>query len=155
MTDLRRTSFPAWEKNFSFHPFIRFQILPFMPLKVEILDLPIRAGKPRYFSYFAVELRPVPFRIKILSSIRVLWLKNRDVFARFSCCPEAALYCPRTRCIWSHSLKFARQNRRLSSAKRRWLIRIPPLEMGMPVIEPSHAECCIIVDIASAHKIKK
>ncbi len=41
-TDLIRTSFPTCDNNFSFQPFIRFQILLLRLLKV--------AGKPRYVS---------------------------------------------------------------------------------------------------------
>jgi hypothetical protein len=51
ITALRRISFPAWERNFSFHPLIRSQIFPFMSVKVLTLDFPTKAGRPRYFSY--------------------------------------------------------------------------------------------------------
>jgi hypothetical protein len=63
MTALRRISFPAWEMNFSFHPLIRLHILPLMLLKEAILDLPIKAGRPRYLSKWIEGLRSASSRI--------------------------------------------------------------------------------------------
>jgi hypothetical protein len=50
MTAFSKTSFPACVRNFSFQPFNLAQILSLMKLKEETLDLPIRAGSPRYRS---------------------------------------------------------------------------------------------------------
>ena len=53
---LIQTSFPAFERNLSFQPWIRFQILSFRYAKVWVRDLPTYAGNPRYFSVFASAL---------------------------------------------------------------------------------------------------
>jgi hypothetical protein len=57
-TALSKISFPAWERNFSCHQFIRSQIFPFISVKALIRDLPIKAGSPKYFSYHCVEFTP-------------------------------------------------------------------------------------------------
>jgi len=49
-TALIRTSFPAWEKIFSFHPLIRLHIRSLMPFNVRVFDFPTTIGRPKYFS---------------------------------------------------------------------------------------------------------
>jgi len=75
--------------NFSFHPsnlaFTRPQILA----KVCLLDIPTKAGRPRYFSKPVEIVTPVVLLMKSRKAARVFLLKKREVFAAFNCCPEA------------------------------------------------------------------
>jgi hypothetical protein len=45
-----KSSFPAWDKNFSFHPTSFFCTLPLMASKILTFDRPTKIGTPRYFS---------------------------------------------------------------------------------------------------------
>jgi len=50
-TALMRTSFPACDSNFSFHPWIFPHTLSFIKFKLALLFCPTIAGRPKYFSY--------------------------------------------------------------------------------------------------------
>jgi hypothetical protein len=89
ITALSNTSLPAWDKKVSFHPCMRSQILPLIPIKAIDRDWPIIAGRPRYLSKFEVMLTPaVPAR-NSFSSALVFLLKKIEVLSRFNFCPDA------------------------------------------------------------------
>lgn len=105
-TAFNNTSFPAWDKNFSLHPCILSQILPFIPVKELTRDLPMRAGNPKYFSYCWVELTLATQEIWRLASTLVLGQKKSEVFSLFSFYPEALSHPSRTCWIRTHSSTF-------------------------------------------------
>jgi len=85
----------------------------------------------------------------------VLWLKNKDVFARFIYCPEASSYTFKIRWRASYFAKEALQNIRLSSAKKRWDNFGPPQHTATPFITSFATEDLIRDDSPSVHKIKR
>jgi hypothetical protein len=50
ITTLIRTSLPAWDNSFSFHPYNLRQTLSLISLKALRFALPIIGGNPKYFS---------------------------------------------------------------------------------------------------------
>ena len=76
-----RISLPAFERNFSFHPWRRCTILSFMPLKIDLFDLPMRAGRPRYLSKFWTPFDPQRSWIDLRVAGKVFGLKKIAVFS--------------------------------------------------------------------------
>lgn len=89
ITDLMRISFPACERNFIFQLVNLLLTLSRISLKTLSLNLPTKAGNPRYFSYEPVDLIPAMLAIRSLVAVLVLLLKNMDVLSLFNLCPEA------------------------------------------------------------------
>ena len=77
---LIRTSRPAFEMNFSFHPITHFVIFSCRSLKVATFDFPLAIGKPRYLSVCVIILPPNICWINVLTSDFVFLLKNNVVF---------------------------------------------------------------------------
>ena len=77
---LIRTSRPAFEMNFSFHPITHFVIFSCRILKVATFDFPLAIGKPRYLSVCVIILPPNICWINVLTSDFVFLLKNNVVF---------------------------------------------------------------------------
>jgi hypothetical protein len=75
-----------------------------------------------------------------------------DVLSLFNFCPEAISYSSNNLVSLRHSTKFALQNKRLSSAKNRWLNFGPFLDVGTPVITHVLSALLNIELSASAHK---
>ena len=114
-----KTSFPALESIFSFHPTSVLPIFSLISLNAFFLFLPTWDGKPRYFPCCLMTCVPnLPF-ISSWISLRVLRLKNRDILALFSCCLKTFSYAYTTPCKASHSAIDALQKMRLSSAKNK------------------------------------
>jgi hypothetical protein len=84
MIALSIISFPACERNFSFQPQIRSQILPLIEEKAFTFDLPTKARRPKYFSYLYVEETPADTKIRDLVTAGVFLLKNTNVFSLFN-----------------------------------------------------------------------
>ena len=143
ITALMRTSPPAWEKSFSFHPFNLDQTLSLKKAKLASFPLPTKEGRPRYFLYYFIS--GTPSKLMMLSWVfgEVALLKNRVVLSLLSFWPEAASYSKRMSWVWLHSWIEALQKRRLSSAKNKWVSLGPFLHMEMPLICPSKAALSI------------
>jgi hypothetical protein len=146
---------PACDRKVSFDPYIRSHILPFSPANAIDRDWPMIAGRPKYFSKLDVIRTSAVEVINSLNSSFVFLLKNIEVFSRFNFCPEAFSYTSRISCTLPYSMKFALQNNKLSSTKKRGLIFVPPFAIGKPEILPSRAALCISVLSPFAHKIKR
>ena len=78
-TVFNKISLPVYDRNFSFYLCIRSQILPFIVVKELTLDLPMRAGNPRYLSYTVVELTLVVESMRSFASLFVFMLKKIEV----------------------------------------------------------------------------
>lgn len=83
------TSFPALDCIFSFHLANFLLSFSLIALKEFLLFLPTRDGRPKYFSCCLITCAPNLLFISCWMSDGVLLLKNKEVFVRFSCCPEA------------------------------------------------------------------
>ena len=71
----------------------------------------------------------------------VLQLRNREVFSRFNCWPEAISYVPRTFSRFEHYSLVARQNIRLSFAKKMCDIYGVSWSAVTPFSNPCSADC--------------
>ena len=120
-----RTSRPAFDINFSFHPNTCLRNFSSNYLKVFTLDLPQVIGRPRYLSLLVITLAPICCWINLHISGFMFLLKNKEVFGRLIACPDAASYWPRILNSCWHSPTVALQNSKLSSAKRRWEMHTP------------------------------
>lgn len=126
-TVLIRTSLPAFEIKFSFHPITFLVIFSYKPLKVFTLDFPLAFSNPRYFSQSSTILAPIKALMLCFTSDVVFQLKNDDVFCLFIALLKAASYCSKmSNNLW-HSSIVAWQKMRLSSTNKRWDRRTPPL----------------------------
>ena len=81
-----RTSRPAFDINFSFHPNIWLRIFSSNSLKVFTFDLPQVIGRPRYLSLLVITLAPICCWINFRISGFVFLLKN-EVFWRLIVVP--------------------------------------------------------------------
>ena len=131
-TILIKTSLPAFEIVFSFHPITLFVILSSSSLKVLTFDFPPTMGSPRYFSQLCMTCAPIKFWISSLSLQLLFGLKNNVVFCLLMAYPHASSYCVSMSSRWQHLLFLASQNSKLSSAKRRWEIQTPPRQEYIP-----------------------
>ena len=88
-TALIRTSQPAWDKSFSFHPCILCQILSHRKLKLCFFAHPTKEGSPKYFSYWAIAATPSISFILSLALWSVFVLKKSCIFPWLICWLEA------------------------------------------------------------------
>ena len=152
---LIKTSLPAFEMNFSFHPITLLVIRSCNSLKVATFDCPPTIGSPRYYSKSFMFLAPKIFFIASFTSGLVFLLKNRDFFCLLIAWLEAASYLPKmSRSRW-HSSTDASQNNKQSSAKRRWDTQIPPVQDNTPCNCLVFEAFFIIPDNPSAHNRKR
>ena len=79
-TVLIRTSLPAFEIVFSFHPMTLLVIFSCKSLKVLTFDLPVAFGNPRYLSHSVITLAPNSCFICSFTSGFVFLLKKREVY---------------------------------------------------------------------------
>ena len=143
-TALINTSLPALDSIFSFHLANFLRSFSLISLKVFLLFLPINEGKPRYFSCYFITWAPNLCLISSWIALGVLLLKNKDVFAWFSCWPDACSYT--FRILWraSHFAREALQKIKLSSAKKRCDSFGPPRQTATHPMTP-----CTIEDFIS------
>ena len=127
-TVLINISLPAWNSSFSLHPWIFLQILTLILLKLAFLFLPTNYGSPKYFLYYFISWTPKATFIRSLISSKVDLLKKMVVLLLLICYPKQFPYVSRMSKIFFHSWMVALQNKRLSSAKRRWVKRGPFLD---------------------------
>jgi len=88
-TNLIKTSLPAFDRNFSFQPFSFFHTLSWTKLKTCFLDLPTKAGSPRYFEWHSTTLICIQPWNKILRSSGTFQLKEISDLSKLISCLEA------------------------------------------------------------------
>lgn len=81
--------FSALDNSFSFHPESLLSSLSRSWWNVLHLFFPTREGRPRYCSCSLMISVPNLFFISSCVASVVLWLKNKDAFSWFNCCPKA------------------------------------------------------------------
>ena len=96
---LRRTSFPACDNIFSFHPWIFPHTLSLMKFRLALLFLPTTAGRPKYFSYYLISGTPRKFFMSFFTAMDTVLLKKRVVSSLLIRCPEAFSYNSRISCM--------------------------------------------------------
>ena len=141
--DFMRTSRPAWDKSFSFHPWILWQTLSLVVLKFCFFACPTKKGRPKYFSNWEVIGAPNKSAILLLVCWSVFMLKNSCVLLQFICYLETCSYVARMSKIVWHSLSFAWQKSKLSSTKNRSDTFGPSLHKDTPWSLPLFSTCCI------------
>ena len=154
-TVLINISLPAFEINFSFHPIALFVIFSWRFLKVLTLDFPVAIGSPRYLSYSVIILAPKSCLRDSLTSCFVFLLKNSVVFCRFMAWLDVASYCSSNCRSLCPSSIVAWQNKRLSSAKRRWETQTPCWLDLIPFSTPASPAFLNSADSPFAHSKKR
>ena len=112
---------PNWNSIFSFHPWIFPHTRYLIKFKLAFFFfffLPTTIGKPRYFSYSFISGTPNSTLIVSLVAGETDLLNKSVVFSLLICCLEALSYTSRIFLIQFISPNWARQNNRLSLAKK-------------------------------------
>ena len=88
-TALIKISLIAWDKSFPSHPWNFFQTCYFMLSKLSFFFLPIKLGRPKYFSYCWTTGTPRASLIASCTPWDVDLLKNRVVLSLLICWLDA------------------------------------------------------------------
>ena len=152
MTTLMRTSLPAWERSFPSHPCNFLHTLSLIQSKLALFPFLVKEGNPKYFSQCRISRTPrILLMICLLASVTDL-LKNRAILSLLIFQPETSSYTDNRSITLLHSVELALQNRRLSSAKNKWVSLGPCLHKLNPVISPLLAALFIRPRRPSVHK---
>lgn len=149
-TDFIITSLPAFERNFPPIELIFLQILSFA-----FLFLPIIDGMPKYFQVPIICCTPNELDNWNFFSSWILAQKRTSDLLRFIAWSEATSYTWRAFLRTSTSFLVTLQERKQSSAKRRWVILEAPLHIDIPCKSPSCSALWINVLSPSEHIRKR
>ena len=117
ITAFIKTSFPAFDSSLSLHPLSFLAIRSLSSLKAFSFDLPIKAGKPKYYSYWVRTCTPHISLISVCLTFGVFLQKKIAVFSLLIFFPNVSSYRVRVSMRFVHSSALTWQNKGLSSTK--------------------------------------
>ena len=133
-TALIRISLPPIERSLPFQPASFLATLSLTLANTCVFYFPMMEGSPRYLLCRESCIGPRMSRMLSFKSWGVFGLKKTEDLLVLIFYPEASSYLLRILTSAWHSWTFALQNKRLSSAKKRWVIKGQPLQMEIPFI---------------------